>query len=101
MAGDIARAYDHACVDCHVQYIEMKEAAGLANITLDILDRTKPPHYGINTRWICKSCNQRKGTMTPERWADFCNDARLRQEHLASVAANPEEHGYLPFAVGS
>lgn len=56
--------YGNGCNYCGHPYREMGH--GLKDITLDIVDRSKPPYYRTNTRWCCQTCNSKKGDRGPE-----------------------------------
>jgi hypothetical protein len=62
---------------------------GLADVTLDIIHPELPPYYGINTRWVCMTCNRAKQAMNPglfgarqKCWAQW-------SEHQAKMRRNP------------
>ena len=76
-AHDIQHAFSNGCPDCRFTYAEMKN--GLADVTLDINDRDRPPYYQSNVRWICMTCNVAKQGKTPEEYAEYVN--RMRQFH--------------------
>jgi hypothetical protein len=55
MAWDAGEAYANRCVSCSGSFKGMGN--GLHSLTLEVIDRSRPPHYGANTRWACASCN--------------------------------------------
>lgn len=66
MANDCKHAYENNCIECGWAYSNMGH--GTADITLDILNPALEPHYPSNVRWICATCNRRKGDMPLEQW---------------------------------
>jgi hypothetical protein len=62
LAQDAEHQYAGRCNYCREPYL------GLADITLDILDRRRKPYYRMNTKWCCQDCNRDKGVMTPEEF---------------------------------
>lgn len=67
MAHDAEHTYENWCPYCAQPFALMDH--GLADITLDIFDPSQPPYYGVNTRWICATCNREKGRTSPSEWA--------------------------------
>ncbi len=68
---------------------------GLADLTLDIQDPTRPPHYCTNTKWCCQTCNRDKGPMSPEEF-----EAQRQISKLWKLPkTEPPEQGML-FDVG-
>lgn len=59
MAHEAEHVYANGCPECGEPFIGMGH--GLADITLDVIDVDAPPVYGLNTRWICMTCNRMKG----------------------------------------
>lgn len=72
LAHDAQYQYGNGCNYCGGNYAQMGH--GLSDITLDIMDRDKPPYYRTNTKWCCQTCNRKKGTMTPD---DFEADRQV------------------------
>lgn len=66
MAHDIEHAMLNGCPYCFRPFSEM--AHGLADLSIDIIDRSKPPYYSTNTKWVCVTCNAEKQHMPPELW---------------------------------
>lgn len=66
LAHDAEHQYGNGCNYCGHAYHDMGH--GLADITLDIVDRSKPPYYRTNTKWCCQTCNRKKGAQTPEEF---------------------------------
>lgn len=64
---DIEHAFENTCGYCWRPYAEMEH--GLADVTIDIVDRDKPPYYDTNTKPCCRTCNTEKGKLSPEAWA--------------------------------
>lgn len=63
---DIEHAFANSCPDCRRPFAEMPH--GLRDCTLDVIDPEAEPHYGINTRWICLTCNQHKTNTPPDEY---------------------------------
>jgi len=80
MAAEMEGSYKNGCPECHDSYGNMGN--GLHDLTLDIWDPRIEPGYGSNTRWMCNTCNQQKGDMTPEAWTIFKRLRRQRDEQL-------------------
>lgn len=72
LAHDARYQYGNGCSYCGGNYAEMGH--GLADITLDIIDRDRPPYYRSNTKWCCQTCNRKKGAMSSE---DFEADRQM------------------------
>jgi hypothetical protein len=66
LARDAEFHYGGDCGYCHKSFKGMPN--GLSDITLDIQDRDKPPHYRTNTKWCCQTCNRGKGSKTIEQF---------------------------------
>ena len=90
LAHEAEFQYGNGCSYCGHPYRDMGH--GLADITLDIVDRTKPPYYTTNTRWCCQTCNRKKGPMQPE---EFELDRQVYQAWLRAKNMTPEELGCL------
>jgi hypothetical protein len=67
MQHDVLHASENTCCYCWTPYREMGH--GLSDLTFDIIDRLKPPHYHTNVRVCCLTCNREKATLPPEVWA--------------------------------
>lgn len=67
MAHDIEHAASNGCPYCRKAFSSM--AHGLADVTIDIVDPRRPPHYTTNTKWVCSTCNKAKRDDAPEVWA--------------------------------
>jgi hypothetical protein len=63
LAEDAEHQFGGRCNYCPEHYAGMRN--GLADLTLDIVDRSRPPYYCTNTKWCCQTCNRNKGTMAP------------------------------------
>jgi hypothetical protein len=68
MAHEIEHASKNGCPYCHEPFSGM---GGLHQVTVDIVDREKPPHWSVNKQLCCSTCNSEKGTKTPEQWAEY------------------------------
>jgi hypothetical protein len=66
MAHEAEHGYSNGCPGCHRSFEGMGH--GLADITLDIVDRDKPPFYRL-CKWICQTCNREKGKTPSDEWA--------------------------------
>lgn len=69
MAHDIEHSYSNGCKYCREPFKSMGH--GLRDITLDIMDPTKPPNYRTNVQWCCATCNSIKQSMSPEEWGEW------------------------------
>jgi len=85
MARDISQAGEHECLYCREAFTSEN---GLGDISLDIVDREKPPHYETNVRWCCRTCNQIKGTTDPAKWGDFLRELRRWKARRAKLKEN-------------
>jgi hypothetical protein len=68
MAHELEHTYSNGCPVCHDSFKSMGN--GYSDCTLDIKDPRQKPYYGINTQWICSSCNKAKGTLTMEEFGE-------------------------------
>lgn len=66
MAYDAEHTYANTCPYCWRAFADMGH--GLRDLTLDVVDPTIGPHYGINTRWCCNTCNSEKQRTPPDLW---------------------------------
>jgi hypothetical protein len=92
MAHEAEHTYGNGCGYCGEPFSEMDH--GLADITLDIVDPESPPHYGINTRWICQTCNRAKGRRPPGEWGAIRSMWEKWKRRVDSLAHDPN-HGTL------
>jgi hypothetical protein len=89
MEADLKRKdEEHICGECRLPF------RVLDDITLDIREPDEPPAYGQypnqgNTEWICRTCNQAKGTLTMPQWEDRKRIYRIWNEHQAKMARDP------------
>ena len=87
MAHELEHTYSNGCPVCHKSFANMGN--GYRDVTLDIKDPKQKPYYGINTQWICNSCNISKGDFTME---EFGNDQycwKIWEENQKLIAINP------------
>lgn len=105
MAHEAEHAYDNGCPECGDSFRDMGH--GLADITLDVIDPQSPPIYGMNTRWICMTCNRAKGrTSLALRAAKHLAWAQWREQQ-ERLSADPwkdtllEGSGYQVYKVFS
>ena len=63
MAHEVEHAYANGCPYCHGKFGEMGN--GPRDITLDVIDPTRPPYYRTNCRWVCSTCNSAKCSTPP------------------------------------
>jgi hypothetical protein len=54
MIREAQDTYGNGCPYCGRAFGTMHNP--MFDLTLDIWNPTKPPDYGINTRWVCRSC---------------------------------------------
>lgn len=83
MAHDIEHAFGNGCPYCFQSFASMPH--GMGDVTLDIVDRDKPPYYRTNVRWVCTTCNRAKSKTDPGLWAEklaMWDRWRRRQELL-------------------
>ena len=90
MAHEVEHAYKNGCNYCGGRFADMGH--GLADITLDVIDRDRPPYYRTNTKWCCQTCNRKKGTLTPDEfeadrqmWAEWQRIRDLAEADPASA----------------
>jgi 5-methylcytosine-specific restriction endonuclease McrA len=93
LAHDAEFQYGNGCNYCGHQYSEMGH--GLGDITLDVVDRNKPPYYRTNTKWCCQTCNRKKGVMAPEAFEVDRQIFEVWREHHELLAKDPQEAGFL------
>ncbi len=85
MAHEIEHVHANGCPVCGDSFAEMGH--GLRDVTIDIIDPTSPPVYGVNTRWICHTCNIEKQctpmhllTAKKQAWRKWRRQQELLQE---------------------
>ena len=91
---DLRHAYDNTCGYCRHPYKDMGHK--LADITLDIVDRDKPPHYDVNVKPCCNTCNREKSTMSPQAWAEkllYWEEWERNKKIPYRLPLNPEQLG--------
>lgn len=66
LAHDAKHAFENGCPDCRRPFSTMRH--GIADLTLDITNPAEAPFYGKNTRWICGTCNMKKGKLGATEW---------------------------------
>lgn len=91
VAHILEHAYGNTCEYCRELYSLMP--SGLQSITMDIIDREKPPHLETNTKPCCQTCNRKKSKWSPERWA---RHLRYAAEWEARQQEIKETGGGLP-----
>jgi hypothetical protein len=90
LAHDAEFQYGNGCNYCGHQYSEMGH--GLADISLDIMDRTAAPYYRSNTKWCCQTCNRQKGDKSPE-WFEI--NRQVYEAWQRSKTMTPSDLGLL------
>lgn len=90
LAHDAEFQYGNGCSYCGHQYVAMGH--GLADITLDIMDRAQAPYYRTNTKWCCQTCNRKKGDRDPA-WFEL--DRQVYEIWNLAQRLTPEERGVL------
>lgn len=90
LAHDAEFQYSNGCGYCGHPYGGMGH--GYADITLDVVDRSKPPYYRTNTKWCCQTCNREKGKLPPEEFELNREMWALRERQQACSA---QERGML------
>ena len=68
LAHDFEHAWKNGCSYCRHPYSDMSN--GLRDMTVDIVDRSRPPHYRTNVKICCSTCNTKKGRDAPDEWED-------------------------------
>lgn len=66
IAHDMEHAWQNGCADCERKFQDMP--GGIHDLTLDIIDRSQPPYYGTNTRFVCTTCNRKKSKTPAHLW---------------------------------
>ena len=79
LSHDFEHAYKNGCLDCRQMFADMPN--GLSSMTLDVIDATKKPYYGVNTRIICSTCNKEKQRSSPDEWGEIQHCHRLWEEN--------------------
>lgn len=85
IAHDMEHAWQNGC-ECGQKFQEMPN--GLHDLTVDIINPADPPYWGLNTRFICTTCNRKKSRTKPSLWGAMkAAWARWnkRQEELAKL----------------
>lgn len=90
LSHDAKFQYHNGCNYCGHSYGDMGH--GLADITLDVIDRSLPPYYRTNTKWCCQTCNRKKGDRGP---AWFEADLQVFQVWKAERKRDPQVLGFL------
>lgn len=85
IAQDMEHAWQGSC-ECGQRFEDMPN--GTHDLTVDIINPKEPPHWGINTRFLCTTCNRKK-SQTPARLWGAMKAAwsrwKRRQEELAKM----------------
>jgi len=87
MAHDIEHAFANNCPACNKPFKKM--ANGLQEVSIDITDPNRPPHYGLNTRWICQTCNKKKAKTPYEQYAREAQWRRKWERRRKELENNP------------
>jgi hypothetical protein len=87
MAYDAEHTYENTCPYCWRPFTAMGH--GPADVTLDIVDPLSEPHYGINTRWCCGTCNSEKHRTPPELWGRKLAAGRQWEAWQAKLRGDP------------
>jgi hypothetical protein len=93
LSHEAEHSYGNGCSYCGERYLDMGH--GLADITLDIIDRDKPPYYRTNTKWCCQTCNRKKGVMEPEKFELDRQVFEVWNRQRGQVQASPQDAGFL------
>jgi hypothetical protein len=67
IAHILKHAFDNTCPYCREAYAGMPNSQW--QVSVDIIDPTKPPFLETNTQPCCQTCNREKSDMPPELWA--------------------------------
>ena len=81
LAHDAEFQYQNGCSYCGEPYQDMGH--GLADITLDVQNPESRPHYRMNTKWCCQTCNRKKGALNPDAFESDRQIYELWSEHQA------------------
>jgi hypothetical protein len=87
MAHEAEHTYGNGCPNCSKPFAIMGH--GLADITLDMNDPKAPPYYGTNTKWICQTCNRKKGKTDPAIWGAITSGWRQWEKQQEKLLRNP------------
>jgi hypothetical protein len=79
--------YSNGCLECGDPYAAMGH--GLYDITVDIINPSNAPYWGINTRLICQTCNRKKGKTAPDIWAKRRSCWNKWKRRQALIEQNP------------
>jgi hypothetical protein len=80
MTHDMLHVYENTCPYCWTEFAAM--SGGPSNLTVDIIDPRRAPHYATQVKYCCWTCNQQKATMEPHLWAIKCDEFRRRRRFL-------------------
>jgi hypothetical protein len=78
IAHDFRLAAQNGCRNCGRPFRNMRY--GLHDMSLDMLDPERLPHYVTNTMVLCMLCNRRKSRKQPGAWEA---EEQRRQRQLA------------------
>ena len=67
IAHILKHAFDNTCPYCRETYAGMPNSQW--QVSVDIIDPSKPPFLETNTQPCCQTCNREKSDMPPELWA--------------------------------
>ncbi len=101
IAREMEAVYGGPCRKCGRLYKTMGH--GRDDLTIDIIDLTLEPFYEDNTRFVCGSCNSRKGSKTREEERRVTRAYRTWlgtgcDHHQLSFSLIPGSPGDLPDA---
>lgn len=99
IAREMEAIYEGPCRKCGRLYKDMGH--GRDDLTIDIIDPTSEPFYADNTRFVCGSCNSRKGSKTREEDRQVARAYQTwletgRAYHQFSFLSIPGSPGQLP-----
>jgi len=83
MAAELEHAYGGNCPDCGQPFAGMPN--GIQDMTVDVIDRSAPPVWGVNTRPLCQTDNRRKGIATTAKLAAIRLAYRIRRGEPAAM----------------
>jgi hypothetical protein len=74
LAHAMQHAFQNGCPDCEQPFA----LYGRHELTIDIRDRSKDPHFPFNTWFLCMQCNRAKATLSAD---DYCTRKAMQKRH--------------------
>jgi hypothetical protein len=95
MINDIRRIIADGCPYC--QMLVNVTELGLGNVSLDIINPDKRPHYSTNVNWCCIRCNSEKQQISSDVWGERLSMWDLWRRNQERLKVNPESFGFLSY----